>query len=155
MIHRVPARRGNLSRPLRRGVRWALFSGLLVVTPGVALSALAHAADDRFQSFNAIAEKVVGAFTTGTDRVRNVKIDFRRRDTAPDSDVTIVGVLGIDIKPKDGPAWYSIRLLFGQRDGRWSFLTAYHELPSEGPTWVEASGAYRAIVEQAIGPSGR
>ena len=103
-------------------------------------------------AFPDVAAKVVDAFTTETGGVRNVRIDMRRRDMAPEADVTLVGVLGLDIKPRDGSAWYSIRLLFGQRQGRWSFLKAYHELPAQGPVWTEASGWYRAVAERALGP---
>ena len=95
---------------------------------------------------------LVDAFSTETGGVRNVRIDIRRRDMAPEADVTLVGVLGMDIKPRDGSTWYSIRLLFGQRQGRWSFLKAYHELPADGPVWTEASGKYRAVAERALGP---
>jgi hypothetical protein len=100
--------------------------------------------------FQDVADKVVNAFSAATDGVRNVRIDIRRRDVAPADDVTIVGVLGMDIKPKDGPAWYSIRLLFGQRDRRWAFLRAYHELPAEGPVWDQGGEWYRAVVERAL-----
>jgi hypothetical protein len=104
------------------------------------------------EAFGDVAARVVEAFTVETHGVRNVRIDIRRRDTAPESDVTIVGVLAMDIRPKDDPAWYSIRLLFGQRQGRWSFLKAYHELPGEGPVWTEAGGWYRRVAEHAVGP---
>jgi hypothetical protein len=100
--------------------------------------------------FEGVADKVVSAFAGATDGVRNVRIDMRRRDVAPAADVAIVGVLGMDIKPKEEPAWYSIRLLFGQRDGRWEFLRAYHELPAEGPVWEHGGEWYRAIVERAL-----
>lgn len=103
------------------------------------------------QAFEEVATRVVEAFTAQTGGVRNVRVDIRRRDMAPDADVTLVGVLGMDIRPKDDPAWYSIRLLFGERDGRWSFLKAYHELPGPGPVWTEASGWYRAVAERAVG----
>jgi NMT1 family protein len=102
------------------------------------------------EAFEAVAARVVDAFTAETGGVRNVRIDIRRRDTAPESDATIVGVLGMDIRRKDDPAWYSIRLLFGQRQGRWSFLKAYHELPGQGPVWTEAGGWYRTVAEHAI-----
>jgi NMT1-like family len=102
-------------------------------------------------AFQDVAVKVVDAFSTETS-VRNVRIDIRRRDMAPEADVTLVGVLGMDIKPADGSAWYSIRLLFGRHHGRWSFLKAYHELPAQGPVWTEASGWYRAVAERALGP---
>jgi hypothetical protein len=111
-----------------------------------------HAAVEAPQAFRDVAAKVVSAFSTETNGVRNVRIDLRRRDMAPEADVTLVGVLGMDIKPRDSSAWYSIRLLFGQRQGRWSFLKAYHELPGEGPVWTEASGWYRAVAEHAVGP---
>jgi len=104
------------------------------------------------EAFHDVARKVVDAFATETKGVRNVRIDLRRRDMAPEADVTLVGVLGMDIMPKDGAAWYSIRLLFGQREGRWSFLKAYHELPGQGPVWTEASGWYRTVAEHAVGP---
>lgn len=103
------------------------------------------------QRFEDIAARVVEAFTAETAGVRNVRVDLRRRDMAPEADVTLVGVLGMDIRPKDDPAWYSIRLLFGQRDGQWSFLKAYHELPGPGPVWTEASGWYRTVAEHAVG----
>jgi hypothetical protein len=102
-------------------------------------------------AFPEVAARVVDAFTTETGGVRNVRIDMRRRDMAPEADVTLVGVLGMDIKPRDGSAWYSIRLLFGQRHGRWSFLKAYHELPAEGPVWTETRGWYRTVAERALG----
>jgi NMT1-like family len=104
------------------------------------------------QAFPDVAARVVEAFSTETGGVRNVRIDIRRRDMAPEADVTLVGVLSMDIKPGDGAAWYSIRLLFGQREGRWSFLKAFHELPGAGPIWTEASGTYRALAERALGP---
>jgi NMT1-like family len=102
-------------------------------------------------AFPDVAARVVDAFTTETGGVRNVRIDMRRRDMAPEADVTLVGVLGMDIKPRDSAAWYSIRLLFGQRQGRWSFLKAYHELPAQGPVWTEASAWYQAVAERALG----
>lgn len=102
------------------------------------------------QAFGEVAARVVEAFSSETAGVRNVRIDIRRRDMAPEADVTLVGVLGMDIKPRDGAAWYSIRLLFGQRQGRWSFLKAYHELPAAGPVWTEASATYRAVAERAL-----
>jgi hypothetical protein len=102
------------------------------------------------EAFEDVASRVVDEFTAHTAGVRNVRVDIRRRDMAPEADVTLVGVLGMDIRPKDDPAWYSIRLLFGQRDGHWSFLKAYHELPGPGPVWTEASGWYRAVAERAI-----
>ena len=102
-------------------------------------------------AFPEVAVKVVDAFSAETG-VRNVRIDIRRRDMAPEADVTLVGVLGMDIKPADGAAWYSIRLLFGRHRGRWSFLKAYHELPAQGPVWTEASGWYRTVAERALGP---
>ena len=102
------------------------------------------------QAFEEVAARVVDAFTAETAGVRNVRVDIRRRDMAPDADVTLVGVLGMDIRPKNDPAWYSIRLLFGARDGRWSFLKAYHELPGPDPAWTEAGGWYRAVAEHAI-----
>lgn len=102
-------------------------------------------------AFQEVAVKVVDAFSAETG-VRNVRIDIRRRDMAPEADVTLVGVLGMDIKPADGAAWYSIRLLFGRHHGRWSFLKAYHELPAQGPEWTEAGGWYRAVAERALGP---
>jgi hypothetical protein len=101
--------------------------------------------------FQEVAVKVVDAFSAETG-VRNVRIDIRRRDMAPEADVTLVGVLGMDIKSGDSSAWYSIRLLFGRHRGRWSFLKAYHELPAQGPVWTEASGWYRAVAERALGP---
>ena len=102
------------------------------------------------EAFVDAATRVVEAFSTETSGVRNVRIDIRRRDMAPEANVTLVGVLGMDIKPRDGSAWYSIRLLFGQREGRWSFLKAYHELPGAGPVWTEAGGWYRTVAEHAI-----
>ena len=104
------------------------------------------------EAFPDVARRVVDAFSTETKGVRNVRIDLRRRDMTPEADVTLVGVLGMDIMPKDGAAWYSIRLLFGQREGRWSFLKAYHELPGQGPVWTEVSGWYRTVAEHAVGP---
>jgi NMT1-like family len=104
------------------------------------------------RAFADVAARVVDVFATETAGVRNVRIDIRRRDMAPEADVTLVGVLGMDIKPRDGTAWYSIRLLFGQRQGQWTFLKAYHELPAEGPVWTEASSSYRAVAERALGP---
>jgi hypothetical protein len=128
----------------------------LLVCAVVLLAALpARAQESPFASFQSVGERVVAAFTTATDGVRNVRIDFRRRDTAPEADVTLIGMLAMDIKPKGGAAWYSIRLLLGHRDGHWTYLTAFHELPSQAPVWAEADGWYRTVVEQAIEGSGR
>lgn len=110
----------------------------------------ARAQDDPFHSLQTISEGVITAFQTATDGVRHVRLDLRRRDTLPDADVRIVGVLRFDMKPKDGPAWYSVRFLFGYRDGRWRFLKAFHELPSEHPTWTEAGPWYAAVVERVL-----
>ena len=117
-----------------------------VLVAGVTATARAESP----QPFQEVAARVVDAFVTETIGVRNVRIDIRRRDMAPEASVTLVGVLGMDIKPKDGTAWYSIRLLFGQRDGRWSYLKAYHELPAEGPVWAEAGAWYRTVAERAL-----
>jgi hypothetical protein len=103
-------------------------------------------------TFPDVAARVVDAFSAETGDVRNVRIDMRRRDMAPEADVALVGVLGLDIKPRNGSAWYSIRLLFGRRQGRWAFLKAYHELPAAGPVWTEASETYRAVAERALEP---
>ena len=78
--------------------------------------------------------------------------------TAMDTTITLANAsvvlasVGMDIKPGDGSAWYSIRLLFGRHHGRWSFLKAYHELPAQGPVGTEASGWYRAVAERALVP---
>lgn len=121
----------------------------------IALATPARAEEPPFQAFQFVAERVAAAFTEATDGVRNVKFDIRRRDTAPEADVTIVGVLGMDIKPKNGPAWYSIRLVFGQRGRDWTYLKAYHELPGDKPMWTEGGDWYRGVAERAIGNAGR
>ena len=110
----------------------------------------ARAQEDLLHSFQTLSERVVTAFQTATDGIRNVRLDLRRRDTFPEADVRMVGVLGFDLKPKDGPAWYSVRLLFGYRDGRWGFLKAFHELPSEQPSWTEGGPWYGTVVERVF-----
>ena len=117
-----------------------------LVLAGVTATARAQSS----QPFQEVAARVVDAFSAETIGVRNVRIDIRRRDMAPEASVTLIGVLGMDIKPADGSAWYSIRLLFGQRDGRWSYLKAYHELPAEGPVWADAGAWYRTVAERAL-----
>ena len=102
-------------------------------------------------AFETVAGRVVEAFAA-EGGVRNVRIDLRRRDMAPEADVSLVGVLGMDIKAGESAAWYSIRLLFGRHQGRWRYLKAYHELPAQGPVWTEASAQYRAVAERALGP---
>ena len=102
-------------------------------------------------AFETVAGRVVEAFSA-QGGVRNVRIDLRRRDMEPEADVSLVGVLGMDIKSGESAAWYSIRLLFGRQQGRWRYLKAYHELPAQGPVWTEASGQYRAVAERALGP---
>lgn len=102
-------------------------------------------------AFETVAGRVVEAFSS-QGGVRNVRIDLRRRDMAPEADVSLVGVLGMDIKSGESAAWYSIRLLFGRQQGRWRYLKAYHELPAKGPVWTEASGQYRAVAERALEP---
>ncbi|MBI3990309.1 MAG: hypothetical protein HY347_11920 [candidate division NC10 bacterium] len=112
----------------------------------------ARAQEDLLHSFQTLAERVVQGFQTATDGIRNVRLDLRRRDTFPEADVRMVGVLGFDLKPKDGPAWYSVRLLFGYRDGQWGFLKAFHELPSAQPSWTEGGPWYGTVVERVLKP---
>ncbi len=123
-----------------------LFPLLLIIFQG----SHTWAQEDLLQSFQTLAGQVITAFQTATDGVRNIRVDLRRRDTFPEADVRMVGVLAFDLKPRSGPAWYSVRLLFGYRDGRWGFLKAFHELPSEQPSWTEGGPWYGTVVERVL-----
>lgn len=123
---------------------------LLTVAWTVFQAPRAQAQEELLRSFQIVSERVIVAFQTTEDGIRNVRFDLRRRDAFPEAEVRLVGVLGFDMKPKDGPAWYSVRLLFGYRGDRWDFLKAFHELPSDKPTWTEAGDWYRTVVERVL-----
>lgn len=110
----------------------------------------ARAQGDLVRSFQTVAERVLTEFQTATDGIKHVRVDVRRRDTLPGTDVRMVGMLRFDLKPKDGPAWNSVRLLFGYRDGQWRLLKIFNEVPSEHPTWTEGGPWYWAVVEKAL-----
>ena len=109
-----------------------------------------RAEGDPVRSFQTLAERVIAAFQAATDGIKLVRVDVRRRDTLPEADVQMLGVLRFDLKPKDGSPWHSVRCVFGYRDGQWRFLNAFRELPSERPTWAEAGPWYEAVVERVL-----
>lgn len=127
---------------------WSSLLLLFILTVVQAFPAAAQ--EDLVRSFQTLAERVITAFQTATDGVRHVRVDVRRPDTLPEADVRMVGMLRFDVKPKDGSSWYTLRCLFGSRDGRWRLLRAFPELPSDQLTGSNEERWYEAIIERVL-----
>lgn len=127
---------------------WSSLSLLFILTAVQAFPAPAQ--EDLVRSFQTLAERVITAFQTATDGVRHVRVDVRRRDTMPEADIGMVGMLRFDVKPKDGSSWYTLRCLFGYRDGRWRLLRAFPELPSDQLTGTNDERWYEAVIERVL-----
>jgi len=102
------------------------------------------------QSFQPIAARVVSEFQGATGGIRKPHFDIRRRDTFPEVDADMIGMLKFEMRPKDEASWHPVVCVFGYRQGQWKFVKAFHELPSEKPTWTEAGPWYGEIVERAM-----
>ncbi|HEV8642502.1 MAG TPA: hypothetical protein VGV13_15525 [Methylomirabilota bacterium] len=101
-------------------------------------------------SFQAVAGRVITEFQGATGGIRKPHFDVRRRDTFPEVNAAMVGMLKFEMKPKDEAGWHPVVCVFGYHEGRWKFVKAFHELPSEKPTWTEAGPWYGEIVERAM-----
>lgn len=101
-------------------------------------------------SFQVIAGRVVTEFQGATGGIRKPHFDIRRRDAFPEANTEMVGMLKFEMKPKDETGWHPVVCVFGYRQGQWKFFKAFHELPSEKPTWTEAGPWYGEIVERAM-----
>jgi hypothetical protein len=101
-------------------------------------------------SFQAIAGRVITEFQGATGGIRKPHFDIRRRDAYPETNAEMVGMLKFELKPKDEAGWHPVVCVFGYRQGQWKFVKAFHELPSEKPTWTEAGPWYGEIVERAM-----
>jgi hypothetical protein len=116
-----------------------------------ALSAPSVQGQESFRhSFQAIAKRVVIEFQGASGGIRKPHFDVRRRDTFPEVNAEMVGMLKFEMKPKDEAGWHPVVCVFGYRQGHWEFVKAFHELPSEKPTWTEAGPWYGEIVERAM-----
>src|SRR2546422_10669533 len=78
----------------------------------------AHGQESIRHSFQSLAGQVVAEFQRATDGIRKPHFDIRRRDTVPDVNAEMVGMLKVEMKPKDEA---------GGGPGRWGFW--YREGP--------------------------
>jgi len=113
----------------------------------------AHGQESIRHSFQSLAGQVVAEFQRATDGIRKPHFDIRRRDTFPDVNAEMVGMLKFEMKPKDEVGWHPVVCVFGYREGQWRFVKAFHELPSDRPTWTEAGSWYEEIVARAMNSS--
>jgi hypothetical protein len=109
-----------------------------------------HGEDSIRQSFQTVAGRVIAEFQRATDGIRKPHVDVRRRDTFPEANAEMVGMLKFEMKPKDEAGWHPVVCVFGYREGRWKFFKALHELPSEKPSWTEAGPWYGEVAERAM-----
>ena len=123
--------------------------GLALVLPAFLAPAVRGEESIR-HSFQPIAARVVAEFQGAAGGIRKPHFDVRRRDTFPEANAEMVGMLKFEMKPKDEAGWYPVVCVFGYREGQWKFFKAFHELPSEKPTWTEAGPWYGEIVEKAM-----
>jgi hypothetical protein len=126
--------------------------GMLVLALALtaALASSVHAQESIRHSFQTIAGRVIAEFQRATGGIRKPHFDVRRPDTFPEAHADMVGMLKFEMKPKDEAGWHPVVCIFGYRGGRWKFVKALHELPSEKPTWTEAGPWYGEIVEMAM-----
>src|SRR2546428_9058321 len=61
----------------------------------------AHGQESIRHSFQSLAGQVVAEFQRATDGIRKPHFDIRRRDTFPDVNAEMVGMLKFEMKPKD------------------------------------------------------
>jgi hypothetical protein len=102
------------------------------------------------QSFQTLAGRVITEFQRAADGIRKPHFDVRRRDTFPEVNADMVGMLKFEMKSKQEAGWHPVVCVFGYREGRWTFVKAFHELPSATPTWTEAGPWYGEVVERAM-----
>jgi hypothetical protein len=136
-----------MTRPRRPGVL------VLVLLLAVSAPLVAHGQESIRQSFQSLAGRVVAEFQRATDGIRKPHFDVRRRDTFPEVNAEMVGMLKFEMKPKDEVGWHPVVCVFGYRAGQWRFVKAYHELPSDRPAWTEAGSWYGEIVARAMNGS--
>ena len=122
----------------------------LAVTLTAILTPLVQGQESPRTSFQPLAQRVVTEFRGASGGIRKPHFDVRRRDAFPEADAAMVGMLKFEMKPKDEAGWYPVVCVFGYREGQWKFFKAFHELPSEKPTWTEAGPWYGEIVEKAM-----
>jgi hypothetical protein len=101
-------------------------------------------------TFKPIVARVVTEFQGATGGIRKPHFDVRRRDAFPEANAEMIGMLKFEMKPKDEAGWYPVVCVFGYHQGQWTFFKAFHELPSDKPTWTEAGPWYGEIVEKAM-----
>ena len=70
-------------------------------------------------SFQALAGRVVVEFQGASDGIRKPHFDVRRRDTFPDVNAEMIGMLKFEMKPKDDAGWHPVVCVFGYREGQW------------------------------------
>src|SRR2546422_2460796 len=98
----------------------------------------AHGQESIRHSFQSLAGQVVAEFQRATDGIRKPHFDIRRRDTFPDVNAEMVGMLKFEMKPKDEAGRHPVVCVFGYPEGRWRFWKAFPELASPRPTWPAA-----------------
>src|SRR3989449_8947655 len=89
-------------------------------------------------SFQSLAGQVVAEFQRATDGIRKPHFDIRRRDTFPDVNAEMVGMLKFEMKPKDEAGGHPVGCRFGYRQGRGGIGKALHEPPSGTPNLARA-----------------
>src|SRR5262245_18093767 len=122
----------------------------LALTLTAILAACVPGEENPRNSFQPLAQRVVTEFQGATGGIRKPHFDVRRRDTFPEADADMIGMLKFEMKPKDESGWYPVVCVFGYRQGQWKFFKAFHELPSEKPVWTEVGPWYGEIVEKAM-----
>jgi hypothetical protein len=133
-----------MTRLRRLGMLWLALTLNAISAPAL------WAQESVRQSFQPIAARVVSEFRGATGGIRKPHFDVRRRDTFPEVDADMIGMLKFEMRPKDEASWHPVVCIFGYRQGQWKFVKAFHELPSEKPTWTEAGPWYAEIVERAM-----
>src|SRR2546428_1110749 len=97
----------------------------------------AHGQESIRHSFQSLAGQVVAEFQRATDGIRKPHFDIRRRDTFPDVNAEMVGMLKFEMKPKDEAGGHPVGGVLGYRESRGGFLKALHEPSSDRPTLTQ------------------
>src|SRR2546426_12130870 len=87
----------------------------------------AHGQERIRHSFQSLAGQVVAEFQRATDGIRKPHFDIRRRDTFPDVNAEMGGMLKFEMKPKDEGGGAPGVGVFRYREGRGGFLKGFPE----------------------------
>src|SRR3989454_9649008 len=78
-------------------------------------------------SFQSLAGQVVAEFQRATDGIRKPHFDIRRRDTFSDVNAEMVGMLKVEMKPKDEAGGHPVVCGFRYREGPGGFVQGIPE----------------------------